>query len=125
MNGKVRLWRLMWIAPLAILGMVVFAALGGYVVMRLWNWLTPAMFGWHVITFWQALGLLVLVRLLFGGLGLPGRAGPRIRGRMRDRMRERWENMSEEERERFRQGMFGRYGSGPSPGEPTGGSSSI
>ena len=74
MNGKVRLWRLMWIAPLAILGMVVFAALGGYVVMRLWNWLTPAMFGWHVITFWQALGLLVLVRLLFGGLGLPGRA---------------------------------------------------
>ena len=117
MNGKVRLWRLMWIAPLAILGMVVFAALGGYVVMRLWNWLTPAMFGWHVITFWQAFGLLVLVRLLFGGLGLPGRAGPR--------MRERWENMSEEERERFRQGMFGRYGAGPSPGEPTGGSSSI
>ena len=118
-----RAWRLMWIAPLAIVAMVLFAGLGGYVVMRLWNWLTPTIFGWHMITFWQALGLLVLVRILFGGLGLPGRAGPGIRGRMRDRMRERWEHMSEEERERFRQGMFGRHRAGP--GEPTGGSTSV
>jgi len=122
---NVKVWKLMWIAPLAIIGMALFAALGGYVVMRLWNWLTPAIFGWHVITFWQALGLLVLVRILFGGLGLPGRAGPGMRGRMRDRMHERWEHMSDEERERFRQGMFGRHGAGPGPGEPTGGSSSI
>ena len=112
-----RAWRLMWIAPLAIVGLVGFAALGGYVVMRLWNWLTPAIFGWHVITFWQALGLLLLARILFGGLGLHGQPG----SRMRQRMRERWGHMSEEERERFRQGMYGRFGAGPGPGEPTGG----
>ena len=114
-----RAWRLMWIAPLAIVGMVLFAALGGYVVMRLWNWLTPVIFGWHVITFWQALGLLVLARILFGGLGLHGGPGSRVR----HRMRERWEGMSDEERERVRQGMFGRYGAGPGPGGPGGGAS--
>ena len=116
-----RAWRLMWIAPLAIVGLVAFAALGGYVVMRLWNWLTPAIFGWHAITFWQALGLLLLARILFGGLGFHGQPG----SRMRERMRERWGHMSEEERARFKQGMFGRYGAGPTPGGPTGGSETV
>lgn len=116
-----RAWRLMWIAPVAIVGVALFAALGGYVVMRLWNWLTPVVFGWHVITFWQALGLLVLARILFGGLGMHRNAG----SNMRHRMRERWGHMSEEERERFRQGMFGRYGAGPTPGGPRGGPESV
>ena len=114
MNG--RLGKLMLIAPLAIVGMALFAALGGYIVMRLWNWLTPALFGWPTVTFWQAFGLLVLARILFGGLGLHGNAG----SNMRRRMRERWEHMNPEERERFRQGMFGRYGAGPAAGETTG-----
>ena len=114
MPGKVG--KLLLIAPLAILGMAAFAALGGYVVMRLWNWLTPVMFGWPAITFWQALGLLVLSRILFGGLGLGGNGGSRFRRRMR----ERWGHMSPEERERFRRGMFESYGAGPAPGGPTG-----
>jgi hypothetical protein len=118
---NVRVWKLMWIAPLAIIGMLLFAGLGGYIVMRLWNWLTPALFGWHAITFWQAFGLLALCRILFGGFGLHGGPGSRIRGRMRDR----WEHMSPEERERFRQGMFGRFGAEPGPGEPTGGPRSL
>lgn len=116
-----RMWRLMWIAPLAIVAMAAFAALGGYAVMWLWNRLTPAIFGWHTITFWQAFGLLVLARILFGGLGLHGPAGGNVRRRMRDR----FEHMTEEERERFRQGMFGRFGSGPTPGDPTGGTHSV
>jgi len=116
-----RFGRLIWIAPLVIIAMVAFGALGGWVVMRLWNWLTPAIFGWHTITFWQAFGLLVLARILFGGLGLHGNAGANARRRMR----ERWEHMSPEERERSRQAMFGRYGAGPAPGEPTGGSTSV
>ena len=53
----------------------LFLVVLGFVVMSLWNWLAPAMFGGHTITFWQALGLLVLTRILFGG----------FRGR-----RERW-----------------------------------
>ena len=38
-------------------------------VRLLWNWLLPSLFGWRLITFWQALGILVLCRILFGGLG--------------------------------------------------------
>ena len=65
-----------WIAPLAVIGIVLFSLIGGEVVMHLWNWLLPSLFGWRLITFWQALGLLVLCRVLFGGLGR-GPRGPR------------------------------------------------
>jgi hypothetical protein len=37
--------------------------------MHLWNWLLPPLFGWRQITFWQALGILALCRILFGGFG--------------------------------------------------------
>jgi len=37
--------RMIWIAPLAILAMVLFVTLGGYVVTHLWNWLLPGLFG--------------------------------------------------------------------------------
>ena len=84
---------------------VVFAAVGvaavGGVVMGLWNWLTPTLFGWHEISFAQALGLLVLGRVLFGGF----RGGPGWHGGWRQRMAERWANMTPEEREKFRAGM--------------------
>lgn len=75
------------------------------VVMNLWNWLMPAVFGSRVITFWQALGVLALSRILFGRFGGPG-------GRMhwRHRMAERWNQMTPEEREKFAEGMKGRCG---------------
>ena len=95
--------RMIWIAPLAILGIVVFIWIGGELVMYLWNWLAPTLFGWRQITFWQAVGLLALCRILFGGLG-----GHRPRSNMRRRMDERWEQMTPEEREKFRQGFRGR-----------------
>ncbi len=82
-------------------------------VMWLWNWLTPELFGWHRITFWQALGLLVLSKILFGGF----RGGWGYRGRWSRRMHERWEQMTPEEREKFRKGMQGwcsQRGTGPS-----------
>ena len=84
---------------------VVALTLVSAVVMGLWNWLMPAVFGWRVITFWQALGLLALSRLLFGRFGRPG-------GRMhwRHRMMERWNKMTPEEREKFMAGMKGRCG---------------
>jgi len=105
-----------WIAPLAILGMALFVALGGWVVQLLWNGLLPALFGWRTVTFWQALGLLVLCRILFGGLGSRGGPG----GSVRRRMRERWEHMTPEERERFRQGLRARWGFCSPTGESKG-----
>ena len=58
-----------FLAPLA---MLPFIAIGGEVVLQLWNWLLPPLFGWRQITFWQALGLLALCRVLFGGFGHHG-----------------------------------------------------
>jgi hypothetical protein len=111
-----RLKRLIWIAPAAILGMVIFTWIGGEVVMLLWNWLAPALFGFKQITFWQALGLLALCRILFGGFGLGGGSSRRSRRRMA----ERWEQMTPEERERFRQGFRGRSGrTTPLDSQPT------
>jgi len=108
--------KLILIAPLAILAMLVFVAVGGEVVRLLWNWLLPALFGWREITFWQALGLLALCRILFGGLGLHS-SGRSSVGR---RMAERWEHLTPEERERFRQRLRERFGFGPSPSESKG-----
>ena len=105
--------RLIFIAPLAILGMVLFIAIGGEVVLLLWNWLLPPLFGLRQITFWQALGILALCRILFGGSGWHGA----VRSNVRRRMEERCEHMTPEERERFRQGMRGRCGFGPSASE--------
>ena len=47
----------------------VVAAAFSAVVMLLWNWLMPTIFGLAVINYWQALGILVLSRILFGSFG--------------------------------------------------------
>ena len=89
-----------FLAPLVILGFVLFIALGGAVVMQLWNWLLPPLFGLPQVTFWQALGLLALCRILFGGFGRHGLHRPDSRRR------------TPEERERFRQALRERFGFG-------------
>ena len=89
----------------AAFGLIALGVLGA-IVMGLWNWLLPALFGWRAIDFWQALGLLVLSRLLLGGWGRGHRGH---HGHWRERMAERWESMTDEERERFRQGMHGHW----------------
>ncbi len=109
-----RRWtKLIWIAPLAMLGIVVIIAIGGEIVKLLWNGLLPPLFGWREITFWQALGILALCRILFGGHGFRGSGRSSMRRRMRERMEERCANMTPEERERFRQRMRERFGFGP------------
>jgi hypothetical protein len=105
--------KLFFIIPAAIVGITLFMGIGGWLVMHLWNWLLPALFGWRMITFWQALAMLVLCRILFGGVSGRG-MHRRYSGR---RMGGRWGNMTPEERERFRQGMRERCGFGPPAGE--------
>ena len=107
--------------PLALVGGVLFVAVGGEVVRLLWNWLLPPLFGWREVTFWQALGILVLCRILFGGFGGHGHARGGLRGRMAgrmaDRVADRWQAMSPEDRERFRQRLRERCGFDPAGGE--------
>lgn len=52
---------------------VVIAFLFGIAVQYLWNWLMPEIFSLGVITYWQAFGIVVLAKLLFGGLGHHGK----------------------------------------------------
>jgi hypothetical protein len=107
--------KLIWLAPLGILAMLLFVTIGGYAVMHLWNWLLPALFGWHQINFWQGLGLLALCRILFGGFRLHGPGRSNFRRRMRERCGPG--RMTPEERERFRQGIREGWGFGPPAGE--------
>ena len=59
--------RIGWIL-MGIVGFTAFAFLFGAVVMWLWNWLMPVIFHLGIITYWQAVGLAILGRLLFGSL---------------------------------------------------------
>jgi hypothetical protein len=90
------------IAKFAAFG-IAAVGIAGWVAMSLWNLLMPEIFGVHAIGFWQALGLLVLSRLFFGGFH--GRGGHRGRW-----MRRRWENMTPGDREKFREAMRQRCG---------------
>ena len=92
---------------------VAMAIILSYVVMRLWNWLTPALFCWHMIGFWQAAGILILCKILFGGF----RARPGHPIDWRRRMLERWEQMTPEEREKFRESMRSCCGPFGAPSE--------
>jgi len=97
------------IAVMAVLGV----ALLGYLVMGLWNGLMPPIFGLKAIHFWQAMGLLILTRILFGGFHL-GHGG---RYHRRQRMFQKWESMSPEEREKFKHGFRGRFCGCGEPGK--------
>src|SRR5947207_14519879 len=109
-----------FIGPIAIVGILLVAFIGGEIVKQLWNWLLPPLFGWRQITFWQAFGLLALCRILFGGLGWRGPVRSGVRRRIGERMAERCQNMTPEERERFRQRMRERWGFGPTTSESKG-----
>ena len=94
---------------------VVAVAVASAVVMALWNWVMPATFGLPALTLGRAFALLVLSRLLLGGFS----NGMGRRMHWRHRMRERWEQMTPEEREKFRAGMQGRCGPFAPPAPPT------
>jgi hypothetical protein len=100
-----RLSRMLKVALFASLAVAVLS----FLVMGLWNALMPGIFAIRAISFWQALGLLVLSKILFGGFRPYAGGGPRWRWRMM----ERWEQMTPEEREKFKQGL--RSGCGRHP----------
>ncbi|TMH77819.1 MAG: hypothetical protein E6H52_03585 [Betaproteobacteria bacterium] len=93
---------------LKVVALILLAVAGfGLAVMGLWNWLAPDLFGWHPLSFVQAVGLLLLCRLLFGGFR-GARAGAHLHWRAR--LAERLEKMTPEEREKFRAGLHARCG---------------
>jgi len=95
MNYYYSKWK--YAGPMMIIGFLLFTV----AVMLLWNWLMPVLFGIHAITFWQALGLLVLSRLLFGWGRMPTRYPHEVRSK--------WETMTPEERKTFFQRHHHHY----------------
>lgn len=97
------------VAKFLLLG-VVFVGAVGFVTMQLWNCLIPELFHGPVITFWQALGLLLLGKLLFGWHNHHnswhdkwGRGGE-----WKARMREKMSKMTPEEQERMKEAFRNR-----------------
>lgn len=91
--------------------MLIFAAIFiagfGQAVLQLWNHLVPGIFGLRPLSFWEAVGLLSLSWLLFGGFRGAPFLGAGWGGRRR---RDRWRNLSPEQRAQLRQNLEGRCG---------------
>ena len=91
---------------LFILAIIAF----GFVVMYLWNWLIPALFNGPMVNFYQALGILVLSKILFGGFKKGGsccncnnggyKGG--WKGHLRDKIESKMSSMTPEEKEKFK-----------------------
>jgi hypothetical protein len=105
MKRSIYKWRFLFIP----LGIAAFLSVTSYVVMQLWNNLLPEILHAGVITFWQAMGIFILSKILFGFGGRGGKFGggaPWAKGRMAEKFR----NMTPEEREKFKQQMSERCG---------------
>jgi len=109
MNRNFRASKFFKILFFAVVFLTVFSA----IVMLLWNNILAGVLHVSTITFWQALGIFVLSKILFGGFR--GGSGPWGRHRWKHDLRNRWANMTPEEREKFKQelkdrcrGRFGR-----------------
>ena len=103
-------YKLRFLMPLGILA---FVALFTYAVYALWNGVLTDVLGVKIITYWQALGLLVLGKILFGGF--PHRHGGPC-GHFREHlMSKHWESATPEQREKMREEMRHRFGDWPRP----------
>ena len=100
----------LWIKKglLMFLLFIIVAPLFVLAVQALWNGILPAVLGVKTITFMQALGILVLSKILFGGIG----GGRHWRGSpaWKQKMKQRWDNMTPEEREKFKAEWKNRCG---------------
>jgi hypothetical protein len=96
--------------PIFFIGMAAFVI---WVLMLLWNWLMPDIFGLRLITFWESAGLLVMAKILFGGFHA-GRKGCHKSGHhnggWKQKFKKKWSSMSEEDKMKWQE-KFGNLGS--------------
>jgi Ca2+/H+ antiporter, TMEM165/GDT1 family len=93
-----------WIRKIAM-GVVIGAAavfLFGLILMNLWNAILPAVIHVSAITFWQAIGILLLSKILFGGFR-GGWGGGGRRAQWKEKMQNKWKEMTPEQRDQFKQ----------------------
>ena len=94
-----------WIVKM-ILFVLLFVTLISTVLMLLWNWLLPEIFGLPEISFWQAFGLLLLSKIIFGlPKGHKGHAA-----KWRPQFVSKWQNVSPEEKKQWKQKFAEKWG---------------
>jgi len=95
--------RILGWAAMGVLAVTIF----GLVTMLLWNWLVPVLFNGPIISFWQALGLLILSKLLFWGAGGKGHhwRSQRYQNHWKNKLYNKFSSMTPEEREALKQKM--------------------
>jgi hypothetical protein len=99
-NGKaIWVWRGLGIAALIIAGILLL----GYITQYLWNWLMPELFHLPEIDYFKALGLVMLSKILFGGIRFNAHGNWRKRKQMQAMLEARMADMTEEERTAFKQ----------------------
>jgi hypothetical protein len=101
-----RIRKFFMILVFGIVAITVFST----VVMGLWNAILPAVLGVKTITFIQALGILLLSKILFGGFGPRGGCGWHGGRAWKMRMKEKFKNMTPEEREKIKAAWKDRCG---------------
>ena len=96
-------WKVLKIIGMVLLGIVVCVLLG-FVVMWLWNWLMPMIFGLAKITYWQAVGIFILAKLIFGGIGAGSGGGSKkkekgtVRQAIKDEIKKEFDKEFDKER---------------------------
>lgn len=98
-----------------VIGIIILipiaVAIVGYINMYLWNAVLVPVLHVSAVTFWQALGILMLSKILFGGFRGRGRnCGGRGREWKLD-MKEKWEQMTAEQREQMKNNWRNKCGS--------------
>ena len=96
--------RKFWLAKVFV-GIVTVLAIVSFVVMLLWNNIVVTLFGLKMISYFQSMGLLVLVRIMTGNFGPRGFGGPGSMMHRKGFMQERWKNMTEEEKNQWKERM--------------------
>lgn len=101
-----------WMIMIVLVPLMIF--LVGYLVFALWNYLVPSLFNGPVISFWQALGLLLLSKILFGGFkgGKMWKEGCDCRGNKywKEKMESEMAHMTPEEKEKVKEAFKKRCG---------------
>jgi hypothetical protein len=131
-HPAVRGLRIAGMVVLGVVGAALFALVFGWLVMILWNWLMPSLFHLGEVGYWQAFGIVILAKLLFGSIGGRGPGGGRHRvpwkgnhreGRHnRDNWRwyrEYWEQEGRQAFERFAERRAAETGDGAGPKPPS------
>ncbi len=98
----------LWIVKFIVFGIVALGLMG-LVTQTLWNWLVPELFSGPVLSFWQALGLLALSKILFWSFGRGGGHWKRQGRYWGPYWAEKMKTMSPEERERLKQKMWEKW----------------